>query len=67
MCNAEWSRGSSVSIVTTLWLDDLEMCVKFVTGGIEFCLRTVSAAHPVFFPVHIGDIFLWGEAIVGFT
>jgi hypothetical protein len=62
LCTPDWSRGSSVSTVTKLWLDDLAVGAKFMAGSIDF--RTVFAAHPVSFPVHSGDIFLGGKTIL---
>ena len=38
MCTRDWSRGSSVSTVTKLWLDDVAMGAKFMAGSIDFSL-----------------------------
>jgi len=64
LCTADWSGGSSVRIVETLWLDDLAMGAKFMAGNVDFCHPYGVCCPFTSLSMHSGNIFLGGNITV---
>jgi hypothetical protein len=64
-----WSRGSSVSIVSDYGLDDRVIEVRSPTGAEGFssspCVQTGSGAHPASYPMGTSGPFPGGKAQPG--